>query len=143
VEERGWVQSFVNAMGLEGVEIPNRVALFKRALFRTEIHSALYTAVRKRTSYHVAVCFEINGAQVTYYAKVLKFFKITLADTDYRLALISSYPNTNPTNFGTTKIVNRPYAQAEIVDVRSIFRKVIFTPGNQIRILEIPTHQTS
>lgn len=125
-------------------QIPNHVALFKRAQFFTEIHSEMYTAVRNRKSYHIAVSFLEFNVLKTYFAKVHKFFRVKLNDVVYRLALITNYPNAPPTASEILVIrTTQPYTSGKIIEVASIIRKVIFTPGNPTKILEIPAQRSS
>jgi len=125
---------------LFSLQIPTHVSEFKRALFGTELHSEFYTAVKKRTSHHVAVNFE--GFPRPYFATIHKFFRVTLGGMRYRLALITSYPHLQTTNMGVAAMnFNHPYATGKIVDVAAIVRKVVFvTVGLQKRVLDVPTH---
>jgi len=137
--ELAWVKTFVSlnhgndiALGVPAAD----VVLFKRALFRTELHSKQYTGVRSRRSHDVAIRYE----QGIYYGVVEKFFIVKIGSTILRLALVTAYGNVAPTAAGVLRINrNRPFALGRVVNLECIEEKVILVgPMNPCKVLQVP-----
>lgn len=138
-DERDWISSyFENNHPLVKPDLEN-VLLFKRALFRSELHSQEYQRVRTRQSFHVAVLY----AEGIYYSDILKFFLIHGGKSTFHLALVQTYSKPVQTSSGTT--IKRTYlAQAgRIIEVQSIEGKVMFAgePG-KTTVIPVPNKKS-
>jgi len=120
-------------------EVPETGLKFRRAFFKSEIHSREYIAVRTSCSHNVAIEYD-NG---THFATVERFFLFTLPDSDQtvRVAEITLYTsNPNPSASGLPRIdLKKTYSRAwRFVDVACLDRKVIFAPGSPTVVLTTP-----
>ena len=70
------------------IEVDAGAVLFKRALFRTELHSKQYTGVKTRRSHDVAIKYE----EGVYFGVVEKLFRFNAGPLVLRLAPPLSQP---------------------------------------------------
>jgi len=126
--------------------------MFKRAFYRSEIHSEAYKATRKTCSHHVAVVYEEDPprrrgqkepgdpVKVEYYGTVHAFFMARCGHRTFKLAFVTTYHRVSKENsFGVEYITQkRPYPSGRIVEVSNIDRKVIFAPGQPTAVLTVP-----
>ena len=134
------------------VQVPKSGIMFKRAMYRSEIHSEAYKATRKSCSHHVAIVYEedppprrgrnepAEPIKVIYYGTVHKFLMVRCGLRTFRLALVTTYHLVNRKNtFGVHYInLKKPYPCGRIVEVANIDRKVIFAPGHPTAVLTVP-----
>ena len=141
--EAKWVEQYVQLNHDRGfrIEVDAEAMLFKRALFRTELHSKQYTGVKTRRSHDVAIKYE----EGVYFGVVEKFFRFNAGPLVLRLALVTAYPHRRAELAVGVERVNRnqPFARGRIVSVDSIEEKVIFVGGmNPCSVLRIPRSQS-
>jgi hypothetical protein len=140
-DEQNWIRAYIrhNLPTLRNTALPTSCLVFKRALFRTEIHSRQYTAVRTRCSTNVAIMYD-----KIFYGTVLKFFLIKVGRTTLRLALVLSYPFVASTELGVLRVnLTAPYATGRIVQLIEIDHKVMFAgPLNRTSVLRVPHSYT-
>ena len=123
--------------------------MFKRAHYRTEIHSEAYLGTRTTCSHHVAVVYEEYSqgrrneppvpVKVEYYATVHRFFKVLCGKKTFRLAFVTAYPLVQKRSIGVPFVNMRlPFAKGRVVQVSCINRKVILAPGHPTAVLRVP-----
>jgi len=128
---------FVCLVVVVSQEVPETGLKFKRAFFKSEIHSREYTAVRTSCSHNVAIEYDTG----THFATVERFFLFNLSDQTVRVAEVTIYTsNPNPSASGLPRIdLKKTYSRAwRFVDVTCLDRKVIFAPGSPTVVLTIP-----
>jgi len=134
------------------MQVPRSGIMFKRAFYRSELHSEAYTANRKTCSHNVAIVYledpplrrgqkePGDPVKVVYYGSVHKFFKMCIGDKTFRLAFVTTYhPSPKKNTFGVDYInLKKPFFSGHIVQVVCIDRKVIFAPGHPTAVLAVP-----
>ena len=137
--ERTWIRSYLTLNGVETdlERIPDNCLIFQRLFFHSEIHSEEYSRVRTSSSHHVGLIYDMGNQETKiYYATIHKFFKITIDNRVWRLALVSTYPFYRGITSHLPVIDTRnPHKTGRIVEVEIIDRIVIleFTPPQDWR----------
>ena len=143
-DEKQWIRKFIQLNHpalLDEAEALGQAVEFSRAFFKSELHAETYTRVRTRCSTNIEVVYT-NGAD---HGVVHKFLKVTLANTTFRLALITTYRRLPASALGVVRINrNQPYKDGKIIEVASIERKVMFVGGpNPTSVLPVPHKRSS
>lgn len=131
-EEKHYLKQYLVHNGVinENVEVQIRnVQKFKRALFKSELHSMEYAKVQSKSSATVAIQFTSDRNQIqTYFGRIQKFFKFEFNGSFYRVASVTVFYPLDSTKHGTERIQQtREYREkGKVVDLESIDRKVIF-----------------
>jgi len=119
------------------------VIKFKRAFFKSEIHSAEYARVRSRCSTHIAIVYLSQNQPVIHYGTVQKFFKVAMNQETYRVAFVTAYIRQTTPNSRSLPKINRNlfYKTQRIINLDTIDSKVIFYGTfADTRVLQVPFH---